>query len=119
VSDDAPLSYSWFTAEKGGEFTLSVSEDDGSGRGVSDEHIGFKLQRAVKKSGKWSWSVVAQGEGDNGVAAVSYTPRSGPGLYLVTATASPLPAQLAVYLKCGGGGCATAPQPGDACGRCD
>src|SRR4051812_8979089 len=34
VSDDAPLSYSWFTAEKGGEITLAVTEDDGSGRGV-------------------------------------------------------------------------------------
>jgi Kazal-type serine protease inhibitor domain len=120
VNDDFPLSYSWFTAAKGGEFTVSVTEDDGTGRPVAGEHIGFKLQRAVKHNGKWSWSVVGQGEGEDGEAGVSYTPKSGPGLYLVTATASPLPAQLTVYIKCGGGGCATAPQPGDACGsRCD
>jgi hypothetical protein len=116
VDDDSPLSYSWFTANKGGELTVSVSEDDGEGRGVSAEHIGFKLQRAEKRNGKWTFVVVKQANGDNGEASVTNTPSSGPGLYLVTTTASPLPAQLTVVVKCGGDKCSTAQQPGDTCG---
>src|SRR6266540_2724859 len=57
VSDDSPLSYSYFTATKGAEFKLSVSEVDENGNAVIGEHVGFKLQRAVKRNGKWTWSV--------------------------------------------------------------
>jgi hypothetical protein len=121
VSDDFPLSYTWFTAQKGAEFTVAVSERDADGLPVNGEHIGFKLQRAVKKNGKWTWSVIGQAESDTGEVGYSYAPKTGPGLYLVTSTASPLPAQLSVALKCGSGGCATALQPTQACtGRgCD
>ena len=116
VSDDAPLSYTWFTAKKGGEFKISVGELDENGNAIAGEHVGFKLQRAVKKNGKWTWNVVAQADNDNGIAATKYKPTSGPGLYLVTATASPLPAQLTVNLACGADNCATAQQPDEACG---
>ena len=74
---------------------MAVAEVDESGTPVAGEHIGFKLQRAVKSHNKWSWSAVAQAEGDDGAAGTPYTPKSGPGLYLVTATASPLPATCA------------------------
>jgi hypothetical protein len=126
VNDDAPLAYRYFAAQKGVEFKVGVSELDEAGSPIAGEHVGFKLQRAVRKNGKWTWSVVQKADSDDGAATVKYTPRSGPGLYLVTATASPLPADLTFSLACGGTGCAVAQQPGDACGgfaasrfRCD
>jgi hypothetical protein len=116
VSDDAPLAYRWFTANAGTELKVVVSDLDENDAPVKGEHIGFKLQRGVKKNGKWHWSVVANGESENGSAGVRYTPKTGPGLYLVTATASPLPAQLTVSLGCSSDACATALQPGQTCG---
>jgi len=116
VDDNGPLAYLWFTAEKRNEFKVNVSELDENGNPLAGEHIGFKLQRAVKKHGKWSWSVVAQADADDGTAGVKYDPKTGPGLYLVTATASPLPAQLSIDLGCSNDSCATAQQPGQACG---
>lgn len=116
VTDDVPLAYRWFTANAGSEFKVSVSDVDGSGVALPGTNVGFKLQRAVQKNGKWQWSVVRQADSDTGIAALKYTPKNGVGLYLVTATASPLPATLRVNLACGSNGCATALQPGDACG---
>jgi hypothetical protein len=115
ASDDQPLSYSYFLANPKQEFTVSVAEQV-DGRPVAGEHIGFKLQRAVKKNGKYSWTVVDQAESDSGEAGLSFKPRIGPSLYLITATASPLPAQLTVVLKCAGTGCALEQQPGELCG---
>lgn len=116
VDDNGPLSYLWFTATRGNEFKILVGELDENGNAIAGEHVGFKLQRAVKKHGKWSWSVIAQADSDDGIAGVKWDPKTGPGLYLVTATASPLPAQLNVSLACSNDSCATAVQPGAACG---
>lgn len=112
VDDNQPLSYSWFTANKATEFKTGASIAGGG----STEHVGIKLQRAVKRNGQWKWLVVDSDDSDNGGATVKFTPRSGPGLYLLTATTSPLPNQLTLSLACGGTGCATAGQPGDSCG---
>jgi hypothetical protein len=116
LDDNGPIAYSWFTASKGSEFKILVGELDENGNAIAGEHIGFKLQRAVKRHGTWSWSVIAQADSDSGVAGVKWDPKTGPGLYLVTATASPLPAQLSVSLACSNDSCATARQPGAACG---
>lgn len=116
VSDDQPLTYQWFTANKGTEFKVGVFELDADGNPVAGEHVGMKLQRAVKQYGKWVWTVVASADSDNGAATVKYTPKTGPGLYLVTGTGSPLPAALTANLACGGTNCATAQQPGQLCG---
>src|SRR3954453_7131206 len=40
VSDDAPLSYTWFTANKNNEFKVAVSEYDENGFPLAGEHIG-------------------------------------------------------------------------------
>ncbi|MDB4968081.1 MAG: hypothetical protein JWN44_3770 [Myxococcales bacterium] len=120
VTDDAPYGYHWFTANPGVEFKVGAWEDDGAGNNVAGQVVDFKLQRAVKKSGRWQWKVVAYGQhfGGSGGSAVKYTPArsSGQGLYLVTPVAQQHPASLRITLACGGAECATAKQPGDSCG---
>ena len=44
VSDDQPLTYQWFTANKGTEFKVGVFELDADGNPVAGEHVGMKLQ---------------------------------------------------------------------------
>jgi hypothetical protein len=114
LDDDDYLAYRWFTANPGAEFKVTVMAGDGVL--VPGQHVGFKLQRAVKVGHTWTWSVVASDESDEGSAGVKYTAGGGQGLYLVTATSSPLPALLHLRIGCGGTNCATALQPGDACG---
>lgn len=120
VTDDAPYGYHWFTANAGVEFKVGASEDDGQGNNVAGQVVDFKLQRAVKKSGRWQWSVVAYGQhfGGSGASAVKYTPAKsgGQGLFLVTPVATQHPASLRITVACGGVGCATAQQPGESCG---
>jgi hypothetical protein len=121
VSDVAPLAFRWFAANASG-FKVGVAELDENGNPVATEHVGFKLQRAVKVNGAWKWTAVTSADSDGGSAAVKVSSTTGPGLYLVTATASPLPADLTIDLTCGGTSCAVAPQPSEACGshlRCD
>jgi hypothetical protein len=121
VYEEAPNSYSFFTAQPGQEFKVYAFEDDGSGAHLADQTVDFKLQRAVKKNGRWQWSVVGYGAHQNGsgAAVLRYTPpkSSGEGLFLVTAVAKNLPASISLSLGCRGGvGCATANQPGERCG---
>jgi hypothetical protein len=119
VSDDAQYGYRYFTANAGVQFKVSALEDDGTGQSVTGQAVDFKLQRAVKKSGRWQWDVVAYGQHNrSGVSVVTYTPgkRSGQGLYLITAVAAVHPATLTIGLSCHGDGCATAQQPGSTCG---
>jgi Kazal-type serine protease inhibitor domain len=120
VSDDAPYGYRWFTANAGVEFKVGASEDDADGQVVAGQVVDFKLQRAIKKSGRWQWKVVAYGQhfGGSGASAVKYTPAagSGQGLYLVTAVAQQHPADLRITVACGGASCTTAKQPGESCG---
>ncbi len=116
LSADQPLSYLWFTANAGAGFKVGAAEVDENNTPIPTEHVGFKLQRAVSSHGKWSWSVVAQADSDSGAAVLTYAPKTGPGLYLVTSTGSPLPAQLTVSVTCGGFGCETAREPNESCG---
>lgn len=121
VYDEQPYGYRWFTAQAGHEFKVFAFEDDGSGAHSTDQTVDFKLQRAVKKSGRWQWSVLAYGTHQNGsgAAVLRYTPpaKSGEGLYLITAVAKTLPASITLSIGCRGGeGCALAKQPGETCG---
>lgn len=119
LSDDMPYGYGYFTAHAGHEFKTGAYEDDGSGRPLTTQVIDFKLQRAVKKSGRWQWSVVAYGTRSRGGATLQYTPptSAGESLYLLTAVAQDHPAAVTLTLGCrGGAGCATASQPGESCG---
>lgn len=121
VYAEQPYGYRWFTAQPGHEFKVFAFEDDGSGSHSADQTVDFKLQRAVKKSGRWQWSVVAYGKHQNGsgAAVLLYTPpaKSGEGLYLITAVAKSLPASITLSIGCRGGeGCALAKQPGESCG---
>jgi len=121
IDDTTPYGYRFFTAKAGHEFKTGAFENDGMGGHVASQVVDFKLQRAVKKSGRWEWQVVAYGQhqGGSGAAVVKYKPpaSSGEGLYLITAVAKNHPAAITLSIGCfGGKGCATAQQPGESCG---
>ena len=121
LSEDQPYGYGYFTARAGQEFKAGAYEDDGTGTGhpLASQVVNFKLQRAVKKNGRWQWAVVAHGTRSPGAATVKYTPAAGASesLYLITAVAQEHPATLTLTLGCRGGtGCAIASQPGESCG---
>ncbi len=116
LSSDSSLSYSWFTANKGSQFKVTVAENDENGKPMAGQHLGFKLQRESKSGSRYSWSVVDQASGKNGTATLDFKPGVGPSLYLITATVSSLPADLTISLSCSGSGCATARQVGQSCG---
>lgn len=121
IDDDSPYGYRYFTANAGHEFKVSAFEDDGTGQQVSQQVVDFKLQRAVKKSGRWQWQVVAYGEHQNesGAAVITYTPpmSAGQSLYLITAVAKEHPGSITIGIGCKGGtGCAVSSQPGESCG---
>ncbi len=123
------LAYRWFVAKGGNEFKVGAAVVDGQ-TPVPGVSVGFKLQRLARVYGRYQWIVVGQGSGD-GAASLRYLPPSSPAtrVYLLTATASPLPQQLRISLGCRDftAKCAVALQPGDTCGgrsaggptRCD
>lgn len=121
LDDDMPYGYRYFTANAGHEFKVSAHEADEAGQEVPGQIVDFKLQRAVKKSGRWQWQVVAYGAHQNGSgsAVITYTPpkSAGQSMYLITAVAKDHPASVTIGIGCrGGAGCATALQPNQSCG---
>lgn len=121
LSEDQPYGYGYFIARAGQELKVGAYEDDGTGTGrpLAGQVVDFKLQRAVKKNGRWQWSVVGHGTRSPGAATLKHTPSAAASesLYLITAVAQEHPATLTLTLGCrGGAGCAVASQPGESCG---